>query len=131
MRVPSRQLREATCWLVISAINDHSMRCEAARFPNENPTCMEKCCPRCCGTCSTLRWFRDTANDYLTRMLNDFSPGASWSWQMADGSVDWSQVEAHWDDSGSGCGSGGCLQAATTAGLGPFADEGLAGGVGV
>lgn len=108
-RVHSAQLRKATAWLFAAAVKDHIMRCESARFPDEHPTCMEKCCPNCCGTCNTLRWFRDSADNYARRFLNDFT-GAPSSWQMADGSVDWSQIEAHWDDRGATCGRTKCFQ---------------------
>jgi hypothetical protein len=105
----NRTKREAMVWLFITAINDHIMRCESAKFPDEHPICQEKCCPNCCGTCFTLRWFRDQEDRYLMRMLNQYGEGL-WTWQMADGSVDWSQIEAHWDDSGATCGRTKCFQ---------------------
>lgn len=115
MPPPTRaDLREATYWLFISAITNHVMTCPTASFPEEHPVCREKCCPTCCGTCSTLRWFRDEADGYLTRMLNQFEPGSTWSWQMWDGSMDWPQIEAHWDDTGAACHSHLCLEASAT-----------------
>jgi hypothetical protein len=93
---------EATCWLFIAAVNEHVMKCQAALFPNANPTCRERCCPTCCTTCSSLRWYRDEQNGSIMRLLNRFSSGL-WGWQMADGSVDWAQIEAHWSDDGADC----------------------------
>lgn len=109
-RPVKRSKAEAMCWLFMTAINEHTMKCQSARFPDEHPICEEKCCPNCCGTCFTLRWFRDEQDTYLTRILNKYGEGL-YDWQMADGSVDWPQIEAHWDDTGDACGRSACVEA--------------------
>lgn len=122
-----RTWREATHWLFATAINEHIMKCQAALFPDANPECAEKCCPNCCDTCSTLRWFRDEADGELTKNLNRYGDGL-YDWQMADGSVDWSVIEPHWDDSGISCGREPCLQAdARRLGMAQWTEEALAG----
>lgn len=101
---------EAMMWLFVTTVEDHIMDCDTVHAPGAHPECREKDCPNCCDACGTLRWFRDEQNVYLTRLLNRFG-GTLRDWQMADGSVDWSQVEAHWDDSGSACGKQECFEA--------------------
>jgi hypothetical protein len=100
------------CWLIITAINDHIMRCRAAKFPDEHPECPEPCCPNesCCTTCNTLRWLRDNDDAYVTRLLSRYDKSLS-SWQMADGSIDWAQIEGHWDDTGDACNRASCIEA--------------------
>lgn len=128
-RYPNQRPRgEVLCWLFITAINDHIMRCETARFPVEHPECQEKCCPNesCCATCNNLRYIRDYDNAHYTNLLNRYDETLS-SWQMADGSVDWAQIEAHWDDTGDACNREPCVQA-TAARLGtrPWTEEEVA-----
>lgn len=98
----TRGLSEATTWLFIAAVNDHVMRCDTAKFPEQHPVRRDQCCPNCCGTCNALRWFRDKGDARLANRLNKFG-GSLHDWQMADGSVDWPQIEAHWDDTGVSC----------------------------
>lgn len=125
---PTHSKRAAMCWLIITAVNDHIMKCQSAVFPDAHPECQEKCCPNCCGTCFTLRWLRDEENAYVTRLLNQHDESLS-DWQNADGSVDWSQIERHWDASGDACGREPCIAAhaawldATVARLAARVDE--------
>jgi hypothetical protein len=100
---PQAELKEAMFWLFVGTLDNHIFTCASSKFPDENPTCMEQCCPTCCGPCSALRWLSDHHNDYLTKLLNRFHLGEKHDWQFADGSVDWSQIDRHWDDSGVDC----------------------------
>jgi hypothetical protein len=95
--VLTAELRQAIVWLVAGTINHHILdTCQGG------DDC-EGCCPECCGPCATLAWFRDEANDKLTRWLNEVDPGASWCWQLPDGSIDWAAIEAHWNPEKLGC----------------------------
>lgn len=109
-RTPPFRQKEAFMWLFVTAVNDHVRRCRSAQFPDEHPICAEKCCPNCCDTCHALRQLRDHQDAQLTRLFNQHGDSL-WVWQMADGSIDWSQIEAHWDASGGSCGREACIEA--------------------
>lgn len=90
-------LPDAVTWLVIGTINHHVLDTCV------DPEACDGCCPVCCGPCASLAWWRDEANEDLTRWLNLADPGAGWDWQLPDGSVNWAEIEKHWKPDRIGC----------------------------
>jgi len=58
------------------------------------------CCPRCCGACTALQWYRDHAPadaDYALRSIWDGTDLDRWDFQRVDGGVDWKVIEEAWE----------------------------------
>lgn len=98
--MPPGRMEEALVQLLAGFMNEHAFNCYG--WDHEIPVeewdkkACEGCCPVCCAPCSAAAWLRDNADEWLTKALNVWWPGADWVWQRPDGGVDWAKVEWHW-----------------------------------
>ena len=56
----------------------------------------EGCCPKCCGPCAALAYFRndEMADEALSVWLEAWD--LNWDWCTQDGHVRWADIEAKW-----------------------------------